>query len=297
MSYFFKKQKGFTIIEILVVIVLCIILLMAVLGVYLASDKVFKKTRPISDVLEEMRSAMATLDFVFSRWGTGVPCYNNNCTISDNIPPCPETIDELPSSPLCMKCNSGDFSSGCSDVEFYANLGGYGFVVSVNGTQANLISCRLSTDTDDNYYYIWNGYKVINYNGTKTPIYKLSELNPNNYDCIKNFTGIPNAQSSALVTSVNGTSIYILKPGDMIKRVPYRVNLYVAYDSDDKGYWLYIKKFDMAKNEEEGRKIAKVKDSDSFKVYLDGRAVRVEVEFQSQSKPENTLKIKRYFAR
>ena len=68
MSYFFTKQKGFTMVEILIVIILCAIIAMAALGLYLASDKVFKKMKATSDVLEEMRSAMATLDFVFSRW-------------------------------------------------------------------------------------------------------------------------------------------------------------------------------------------------------------------------------------
>jgi len=63
------------------VIVLCTIIMMAALGLYFASDKIFKKTRPVSDVLEEMRGAIATLDFIFSRWGVGVPCYNNNIII------------------------------------------------------------------------------------------------------------------------------------------------------------------------------------------------------------------------
>jgi prepilin-type N-terminal cleavage/methylation domain-containing protein len=289
MSYFIKKQKGFTIIEVLVVIVLCAIIIMAALGLYFASDKIFKQTRPISDVLEEMRSAIATLDFIFSRWGVGVPCYNNNCTIGTNITTC---TSYPPSDPLCIKCNSGDFSSGCSNVEFYANLEGYGFVVSVNGTQANLISCRLSKDENDNYYYIWQGEKIVNYNGSGSPlIYQLLGLNPNNQDCI-NFTGDSNALVNALV---NGTGNYTLQPGDMITRVPHKVRLYV--DSTSDGYWLYIEKTDMADpTKQSTTMLGRVKDSNSFKVYGERRAIKVEVEFQSQSKPEKTLKIIRYFA-
>ena len=291
MSYFLKKQKGFTMIEVLVVIVLCTIIIMAALGLYFASDKIFKKTRPVSDVLEEMRGAITTLDFIFSRWGVGVPCYNNNCNIGTNITTC---TSYPPSDPLCMKCNSGDFSSGCSDIEFYGNLEGYGFVVNVNGTQANLISCRLSTDTNDNYYYIWQGEKIANYNGSGSPpIYKLSELNPNNQDCIKNFIGISNAQSSALV---NGTaSIYTLQPGDIIIRVPHKVRLYAKSTSD--GYWLYLNKTDMATGTNEESMLAKLKDLDSFKVYAQGHTLKIEMEFQSQSTPEKVLKIERYFAR
>jgi prepilin-type N-terminal cleavage/methylation domain-containing protein len=291
MSYFIKKQKGFTIIEILVVIVLCTIILMAASGLYLASSKIFRETRPISDVLEEMRSAIATLDFVFSRWGTGVPCKNNSCNIGNIITICD---DYPPSNPLCMKCNSGDFSSGCNDIEFYANLEGYGFVVSVNENQANLISCRLSTDRNDNYYYIWEGDKLVNYNGTGNPtIYQLSGLNPNNQDCV-NFTGVSNAQVNTLVI---GTVNYTLQPGNIITRVPYRVRLYISYDSDDKGYWLYMKKIDIGRGTTYTTKLGRVKDSDSFKVYNEGRAIKAEVEFQSQSEPEKTLKITRYFSR
>jgi len=298
MSYFFTKQKGFTMVEILIVIILCAIIAMAALGLYLASDKVFKKMKATSDVLEEMRSAMATLDFVFSRWGVGVPCKNNNCTIGSSITPCDATYP--PSDPLCVKCNSGDLNSGCSDIEFYANLYGYGFVVNVNGTQTDLISCRLSTDKEDNYYYIWQGEKVVNYNGSGSPpIYKLSKLIPHNQDCIENYTGSPNAKSStSVIQADNATSTYTLQPGDIIIRVPHKVRLYVDSKSNDNGYWLYLEKTDMATYENSTTKVAKVKDLNSFKVYYaQGHTLKLEIEFQSQSKPEKVLKIERYFAR
>jgi prepilin-type N-terminal cleavage/methylation domain-containing protein len=298
MSYFIKKQKGFTMIEVLIVIVLCTIIIMAALGLYFASDKIFKQTRPISDVLEEMRSAIATLDFVFSRWGAGVPCYNNNCNeaISECVGPQPDNYP--PYNRLCMSCNSGNLISGCSDIEFYANLEGYGFVVSVNGTQTNLISCRLrNTDLSNDTYYIWEGDKVVNYNGTDLPKYKLNlNSDDDNKDCI-NFAGGPNVQHNVIVQEFNGTGNYTLQPGDMITRVPHKVRLYVNYDSDDKGYWLYIKKFDIGRGTTYTTKLGRVKDLDSFKVYSEGRAIKVEVEFQSQSKPEKTLKIIKYFAR
>jgi len=297
MSYFIKKQKGFTIIEVLVVIVLCAIIIMAALGLYFASDKIFKQTRPISDVLEEMRSAIATLDFVFSRWGVGVPCYNNTCneTISECVGPQPNNYP--PYNRLCMSCNSGNLISGCSDIEFYANLEGYGFVVGVNGTQANLISCRLrNTDLSNDTYYIWEGDKVVNYNGTNLPKYKLNlNSDDDNKDCI-NFAGGPNVQHNVIVQEFNGTGNYTLQPGDMITRVPHKVRLYV--DSTSDGYWLYIEKTDMADpTKQSTTMLGRVKDSNSFKIYSERRAIKVEVEFQSQSKPEKTLKIIRYFAR
>lgn len=297
MSYFFTKQKGFTMVEILIVIILCAIIAMAALGLYLASDKVFKKMKATSDVLEEMRSAMATLDFVFSRWGVGVPCKNNNCTIGSSITPCDATYP--PSDPLCVKCNSGDLNSGCSDIEFYASLYGYGFVVDVKGTQADLISCRLSTDNDNNYYYIWQGEVVIDYNGTGLPpVYELSNLTPNNIDCIENFTGSANAQCNATIIRKIDNATKILQPGDIIIRVPHKVRLYVDSKSNDNGYWLYLEKTDMATYENSTTKVAKVKDLNSFKVYYaQGHTLKLEIEFQSQSKPEKVLKIERYFAR
>jgi prepilin-type N-terminal cleavage/methylation domain-containing protein len=290
-----KNKRGFTIIELLVVIVLCGIILTAVLGLYLTSDKVFKQTRPISDVLEEARSAVATLDFVFSRWGVGVPCKNNNCTIEDFIPLC---NGYPPTNPLCMNCinpnGSLNSTTSCKGVAFYANLLGHGFVVSTNNGTANLISCRLSMDPNDNYYYIWQGEKVVNYNGTgKPPIYQLSELDPDGQDCIENFNGNPNAQSSALVNGTAGN--YTLQPGNFITRVPYEVRLYPECKSD--GCWLYLEKIDMAKNNNVTTKLVKLKDLDSFKVSAQGRAIKVELEIQSQSKPEKVLKIERYFAR
>jgi len=301
MNYFFKKRKGFTIIEVLVVIVLCTIILMAAFGLYLASGKIFRETRPISDVLEEMRSAIATLDFVFSRWGAGVPCNNNTCdeTISECIGPPPDNYP--PYNRLCMTCNEGDFSSGCKKVEFYANLEGYGFVVSVNGTQANFISCRLrNTDLSNNdTYYIWKGDKLVNYNGTYFPKYKLNlNSDDDNKDCI-DFAGSPNIQHNVIVQEFNGTGTYTLEPGDIITRVPHRVSLYVKYNSNPnyRGYWLYVEKTDMATNRTHKTMLAKVKDSNSFKVYKEERAIKVVVEFQSQSESEKTLKITRYFAR
>lgn len=290
------KTKGFTIIELLIVILLCAIILMAVSGLYIASSKIFRYTRPISDVLEETRSGIVTLDFVFSRWGAGVPCTNNTCNISNATISC---SNYPPSNPICITCNNGDFNSGCNDIEFYASLYGIGFVVSINENQANLISCRLTTDKNHNYYYIWQGEKVINYNATSTPpIYQLSELVPDDQDCIKNFNGIPNAKSNSLVTLVSNLShTYTLQPGDIIMRVPHKVRIYEKYDTD--GYWLCIEKTDMANltKEPEKRIIAKLKDGESFKVYKEGKGLRLEIEFESQSSPKKTLKIERYFAR
>ncbi len=296
------KKQGFALIEILIAIVLASIILIAVLGLYIGSEKSFKRTKPVSDVLEEMRGAMATLDFVFSRWGAGVPCYNNTCILGTTIPAC---SGYPPTDPMCMTCNNGNLTNGCSDVEFYANLDGLGFVANATTTLANLVSCRLSAGNTQNCYYIWSNGKVIGYNATLNPppIYGFNTTFTI-VDCI-DFNGTPNLiiNDPDMCEWVNGTLncayVYTLQPGNIITRVPHKVRLYVAQDSNGT-YWLMMDKTDMASgcNENEpALKIAEIKDADSFKIYSAGRAVRVVITFVSQGPKKETFTIERYFGR
>ncbi|MCD6397319.1 MAG: prepilin-type N-terminal cleavage/methylation domain-containing protein [Spirochaetaceae bacterium] len=298
------RKKGFTLVEILVAIVLASIILIAVVGLYIASDRSFKKTKPVSDVLEEMRSGIATLDFVFSRWGAGVPCYNNTCTIGSTIPAC---SGYPPTDPMCMTCNDGDLANGCSDIEFYANLYGLGFAVSATTSFANIISCRLSTTDNQNCYYIWQGGKVVNYNSTATlpPAYGFN-VNFDSIDCI-NFSGSPNLtiDNPIMCQWINGTldcdnnNTYSLQAGDVIIRVPHKVEFYVAQDTDG-SYWLMMDKTDMesgCNSNETALKVARIKDANSFKVYAIGRSVKVVITFATQGPKEQTLTIERYFGR
>lgn len=290
------KKRGFTLIELLVTIIIVSIIIMAIVGIFMASDRAFKKNRPVSDVIEEMRSGVATLDFVFSRWGVGIPCKANNCTYNSEIVPC---NGYPPSDPMCITCNVGDLSSGCSDLEFYGNLYGMGIVVNATSNSADLISCRLeSENSNQNCYYIWKGGEVINYNSTTPPIYGFNKVF-NSTDCI-NFSGAPNLTiNNITMQQLNGNSSYTLQTGDLITRVPHKIRLYV-YKDEDGGYWLMMDTTDMAENcrsNETARKIAKLKDGNSFKVYGSGKAIKVSATFSSQSKPEEFFNLERYFGR
>ncbi len=296
------RKKAFTLVEILVAMILASIILVAVLGLYVASDKVFKKTKPVSDVLEEMRSGIVTLDFVFSRWGAGVPCYNNNCNIGTTISAC---SSYPPTDPMCMTCNSGDLTTGCSDVEFYANLYGMGFVIAATTSSASLVSCRLDTSDNQNCYYIWENGGVVNYNSTTAspPAYGFN-VSFNSIDCV-DFNGAPNLiiNDPDMCEWVNGTLdcsyVYSVQSGDIITRVPHKVRLYVDQDTDG-SYWLMMDKTDMesgCNSDENAVKVARIKDANSFKVYAVGRAIKVVITFATQGLKEQTFTIERYFGR
>jgi prepilin-type N-terminal cleavage/methylation domain-containing protein len=305
------KVKGFTLPEILVVIVLSSIILGAIVGLFISSENLFKKTKPVSDVLEEMRSGLATLDFVFSRWGAGVPCKNNQCQNNSNIVPCD---DFPPSDPLCMNCTQGDFSSGCSEVVFYGNLYGLGFVVdNKTGNMVDIISCRLENDYKDDKprqcYYIWHQNGVITDNSTNKPLAfsfnSTPEFNSNNTDCI-NFNKTPNLTIPAEIDLCNSSitytsnTTYTLQPGDIIVRSTQMIKLYVKQKKN--GYWLIMEKTDIEMSKYYGIKssinpIAKLKDADSFKVYMAGKGVRIRAIFASQSSPSQFFEIIKYYGR
>jgi prepilin-type N-terminal cleavage/methylation domain-containing protein len=282
------KVKGFTLVELLIAVVLAGIVLMAIVGLYLASDKAFKKNKPVSDVLEEMRSAISILEFVFSRWGVGVPCSNNTCNITSFLTPC---NGYPPSDPMCITCNKGSLETGCSDVEFYANFYGMGFVTGINGSIAKVISCRLRSKKSQNYYYIWNSNGVL-LDASGVPItYQLSNLNPDNKECI-NLDSSPNAEVNVQVKDINNTTSYSLQPGDVIIRVPHKVRLYIKNKSLRMETW---DMYDPFNPQYEGSKeIAKVT---SFLVYKSGRGVKIKIKFVSQSDSSKVFEIEKYFAR
>lgn len=138
------RVKGVSLVEILNAIAVDAIITLALTFLFVGSNRAFLGNRASAGLTEDVRNAITTLEFVFSRWGTGVPCRDNNCTIESPPPPC---SSYPPYDPQCITLTS-------SSVEFYANIYGYGFVTTATNTTASIISCRLDSSSRDNYYYI-----------------------------------------------------------------------------------------------------------------------------------------------
>ncbi len=286
-------KRGYSLLEILVAIVIVAIVMGAVVAIYSASNRTFQKTKPVSSLLEEVREALSTLDFVFSRWGSAVPCEGNNCTL--NNPPADCGTSYPPKDPMCITIRNGN------EAEFYANLYGMGFVVSVDTTDntASLISCRLRKDRDpdkrtQNCYYVWKGDRVVAFDSTGLPvIYELSGLSntEDNIDCLSE-PASPNATININMKDISsGGSDVTLSEGMVITRVPHRIRLYV-----DNG-WLMMDKTDMASpcsSDENAIRIARVQ---SFSIEKVGKGVKLNITFVSQEDSSKTMRVVRYFGR
>jgi prepilin-type N-terminal cleavage/methylation domain-containing protein len=296
------KNKGFTLTELLIAIVVASITLLAITSLFVVGNRVVNQVKPVSETMEEAQSGLATLDFLMSRWGVGVPCTNCNVTIPlpdcpnyDTFPPTPNPSD-YGSNPLCVTIKQDN--NGNSEVYFFASLGGSGFVIRVDNNQANLISCRLSySDTNNCYYKFRNGnfsgFIKLSSNSNLSP--NNAELSPNNADCSK----LENLSQPNATARFNDSDE--LAEGDFIVRAPHFIKLYV------KNGWLMMDKKDVShcnpnennnnknnNNEENAVTIAKVTRFVAEKV---GMGVKFTITFQSQTDPSKTFTITKYYSR
>jgi type II secretory pathway pseudopilin PulG len=284
-------KKGFTLVEVLVVMILIFVIIGAVLTVYLISVKIFKEGKELSDLTEDARIAITTLNFIFSRWGMGVPCANNTCVMNDTLASCNVNLvngalltpPELPQDPMCITINNTT-----KEIYFFANLEGFGFVVNSTGSIVNVVSCRLNTSLTQNCYYIWRNGVVLNpSNNTYFPSSVPLNGTINGIDCIN--TPAPNAQLNAYTSGI------ILEPGDYITRVPYLIRIYVKNINGIN--WLMIKKIDLAtacNNNEHSVKLAPVKD---FSAEILGRAVKLTITFVNLNSPDKTITIEKIYSK
>ncbi|NPA40488.1 MAG: type II secretion system protein [Thermodesulfobacteria bacterium] len=282
------RKQGLTLTELLIGLVISGIVAAAILGLYVGSNKSFKRGRKLSELMDEVNSAIVQLDFLFSRWGAGVPCANNTCVFNTTISACG---GYPPSDPMCMDCLNGSLTTGCTDIVFYGNLGGLGFVVNSTATTSNVISCRLSVDPSQNYYYIWNSTGVILDTTGLPKVYQLSGLNPNDIGCI-DFTGVPNAVVNSNVTQYGSTSTYTLLAGNLISRVPHKIELLVVNGT------LVEKKWDLynlSSPQYEGT--TTIGYVNNFQVTADGRGVKVVIDFVSSKDPNLTFHFEKYYSR
>ncbi|MGO9611759.1 MAG: prepilin-type N-terminal cleavage/methylation domain-containing protein [Dissulfurispiraceae bacterium] len=225
-----RNQEGFTLLELLLATALLILVCGAVYGLYVNSMAVYLNVKSASDIVDTKTSAIELVGRYFDRWGIGVV----------------SQVD----SPLCTTCPTSEkyitisSSNGCSDVTFYGNLQGFGFVRSLSGTTANLISCRLSTSASgkvssggsSNCYTVWNNNTIMNtITGGSVVKEALAGLSPSDADCSQLTSGTTsNATANATLTNVT------VQAGSIIQRSPYAIRLYCASNSQDGGRnWLY----------------------------------------------------------
>ncbi|MEJ5339479.1 MAG: prepilin-type N-terminal cleavage/methylation domain-containing protein [Aquificaceae bacterium] len=274
------KNRGISLVELLVAIVVATIILGAVASMFIGSNRAFRGNRDVSEMSEDVRNAITTLEFLFSRWGAGVPCpgnttdQNNVCNINPNlIPPCNNQYP--PQDPMCM-----DIAG--SSVTFYANLYGIGFVRAVSGNNATVISCRLNTGANQNCYYVWHNARIKpGYDNNGRPVVVSLGGSLNQPDCM---TGMNTVSIPAnLGNNVN------LGAGDYITRVPHRIT--IRMDGD----WLVMDRVDMAGNCTDNENAVRIGRVQNFSVQAQGRSVRVDATFLSADGRQ--YQITRYYGR
>lgn len=266
-------KRGITLVELLVAIIVALIILGAITGLYITSHRTFSGNRDVAEMSEDVRNAITTLEFIFSRWGAGVPCpgnpannTNNSCNINVNsIPPCDGRYP--PSDPMCMDVTG-------SQVVFYANLYGLGFVQEADGNNATVISCRLNTERRHNCYYVWHNARIkTGYDNGGMPVAVRLDGTINQLDCM---SGLNTAIIPRRVTRIgNAGNDTNLGPGDYITRVPHMVRLYLQ------GNTLMMERTDMGADCGDNESAVRIGTVESFRVETRGRSVVVSATFIS----------------
>ncbi len=274
------KNKGFTLTELLVGIIVSMITLLAISSLFITSNRAVRVVKPASETIEEVQTGLATLDFVMSRWGVGFPC-GNNCVYYANQP-CNTDFNSFSlnstdnntitsaygNNPLCMNIlNNG------TEVQFFASLGGSGFVKSYNNNRSQLVSCRLSGNPKDNCYFLFNP----TFNG----FVQLSNLSSSNRDCI----------DLDITSSTNATVSNQLPVGGLLIRSPHFVRIYVQDG------WLRMDKRDIrnCNDSENAINIARVRNFTAERV--NSRSVKFTIEFVSQTDPNKVFIVERIYSR
>lgn len=278
------NNKGLSLVELLVVIAVLGIVVAAIAVTYTGSLRVFTNIKSASEPIETKTPSIELISRYFDRWGVGViaKTHRSNCTV------CPDH----PKSMIITTTND------CSDVTFYGNLYGFGFVRAVSGSTAQLISCRLNSSSGKNCYTLWRDNTPINdYGASNNPIILgLQSLSPNNADC----SGITssttqNATMNYELSPYSGSNFKRVKPGDVIHRAAHKIRLYCANNSNDGNRkWLYADLTDFYGVCNENENATPVAPVNSFTVEAlpsgcnasagNCSAVKVTVTFRSQSK-------------
>lgn len=275
-----KNSKGLTLVELLIATAISTIILLALTSLFIVGNRTFKSNKEVSDITDDVRNAITTLDFLFSRWGVGVPCPSGGCNLQSPPPNC---TSYPPSDPMCITINT-------NEVIFYGNIYGLGFVTSLSSGNANIVSCRLSSNKAQNCYYVWNGGNLKGgYYTSGTPKYYSFSTFSGSPDCItSNSVNLTVSGSLTEQISQNPQTLTV-DSGDYITRVPHRIRIYLSNNA------IYFDRTDMAPLCNDNENAVLIASAESFSAQKSGRSVRLDITFRDSTGKRFT--ITRYYGR
>ncbi len=246
-----SPKRGFTVVEFLVGILISLLILGAISIAFIGANRGFQQNKPISQAIQEAQNSVATLDFLFSRWGVGVPTSNEIPTMNNdgttqtdgngnpiNWQPAnlPIGIVFPPAYPFWYLAVDTNGDGRNDTIYFFASLGGTGYVINCpnNAPPCNILSCRLTSSSTNKCYFIFSA------DGNSIKYYELgsSDLANDNIDCLN----LQNNQTSNTTINVGG-----LSPGDRFQRVPHLIRIYET-PIDSRTSWLAFDRIDLAIN-------------------------------------------------
>jgi hypothetical protein len=189
-------------------------------------------------------------------------------------------------------------TNNCSDITFYGNLYGFGFVRGPDPivNPADILSCRLSNLGSQNCYFLWRDNFPLNDVVSNIPIpVEATGLTVQNKECLTLTAGTPsNAKLSSTLTAKASNPTKSIKAGDSLQRFPHRIRLYCSPNSNDGGRkWLYADLTDTTSycnSNENAMAIAPVNNFQVTKLPAgcnsengECTALKVEIAFRSQS--------------
>ncbi len=284
------NNKGFSLVELLIAIAISSVILGAIVMSFTTSLKVFKDAKSISDNIETKTPSIELISRYFDRWGAGVVSQKEKVTCTGNCP-------------IAQKSLSVTTTNDCSDVTFYGNLYGFGFVRDVVGTTstaAKLISCRLDASQNHNCYTLWRDNTPLNEPSVDPGInlipLRLVSLNTGNADCSAvTASTTQNATMDDDMSPSSGPRWKTVKAGDVIHRAAHRIRIYCSPNANDNNRrWLYVDLTDQYGSCTENESASPIAPVDSFNVQAlpsgcnavngECKALSVSVTFRSQSR-------------
>jgi hypothetical protein len=254
-------------------ILISLLILGAISVAFIGANKGFQQNKPISQAIQEAQNSVVTLDFLFSRWGVGMPSSNTQTDKNGNpINWQPNGITFPFSNPFWYQAVDANSDGKNDTIYFFASLGGTGHVIDCpNSNSCNILSCRLTSNNTNRCYFIFSA------NGTSFRYYELgsSDLADDNIDCLN----LQNNQTYNTTINVG------LNPGDRFQRVPHLIRIYET-PIDSRTSWLTFDRTDLAvdcNDNENATYIGRIRKG-SFQVIPRGQnAVEVQADFVDEN--------------